>query len=199
MMHMFLLSRKNDQWKKYTFIYFNFTSVSFLLKYKCIVSRYEFVSLLYKQQVTFTSLTSIDNNNFFKLWLTWFYLLQDAPDVNLFSERSGKEGTLSFTATIKSNTPCNAQWYAKCKDGDTFMPIDVNDKEYRGTTNSLPHPMLVVKQMHHPENAIYQIKVTNFVDSTTKEIAGEVLIIELNAFFFIYYKSFDICNGFFLQ
>lgn len=59
--------------------------------------------------------------------------------------------------------------------------------------------MLVVKQMHHPENAIYQIKVTNFVDSTTKEIAGEVLIIELNAFFFIYYKSFDICKGFFLQ
>lgn len=62
--------------------------------------------------------------------------------------------------------------------------------------------MLVLKQMHHLENAIYQIKVTNFVGSTTKEIAGKAKIkkkIKIPIFFIIYCEAFDICAGSFLQ
>lgn len=49
---------------------------------------------------------------------------------------------------------------------DRFQPIDVSDEEYKGTTNSLPHPVLVLKQKSQLENNSYQITVKNFVGST---------------------------------
>lgn len=81
---------------------------------------------------------------------------------------------MCFMMNIKSiPSPCHAQWYVKPKEGVTFTILDVNAKDYQGSTNSLPHPKLVVKQRDQLEKNVYQIKITNFVGSTDKEISGK--------------------------
>lgn len=70
-------------------------------------------------------------------------------------------------------SPCHAQWNVKSKEEETFTPLDVNAEEYHGSTNSLPHPILVVTDKDQLEKNIYQIKVTNFVGSTVEEISGK--------------------------
>lgn len=75
---------------------------------------------------------------------------------------------------ITSNPgPCHAQWNFKSKGEETFTPLDVNAEKYQGSTNSLPHPKLVIKEKDQLKKNTYQIKVTNFVGSTVGEISGK--------------------------
>lgn len=69
--------------------------------------------------------------------------------------------------------PCLVQWSAKCKDGDNFSPIDTNAEEYKGTTVSFPHSVLVVRQSDRFEKNFFQIEVTNFIGETVQEIFGK--------------------------
>lgn len=56
-------------------------------------------------------------------------------------------GSQRITVTITSfPAPCHIQWSAKSKDDDSFTPVDINAEEYKGTTVSFPHPVLVVTQ-----------------------------------------------------
>lgn len=71
-------------------------------------------------------------------------------------------------------SPCHAQWYVKPKGDDKFTPLDVNAEEYQESTNSLPHPKLVVIEKDQLEKNLYQVKVTNFVGSTVKNIPGKI-------------------------
>lgn len=78
-----------------------------------------------------------------------------------------ENGSQKFTATIKSiPTPYIIHWSRKgiCDDG--FQEIDASAEEYKGTTNSLPHHVLVLNQKSQLDNNSYQITVRNFVGST---------------------------------
>lgn len=75
--------------------------------------------------------------------------------------------------TIKSlPSPCHVQWSAKRKDDENFTPIDINTEEYKGTTISFPHPVLVVRQKDQLEKNCFQITVTNFIGKTVQKISG---------------------------
>lgn len=105
------------------------------------------------------------------------------------------DGCLVFTALIQSIPAAyHAQWKVKGKDDDTFKPVDVNAKEYNGTSNSLPHPVLVVKQKEEIQKQHFYIQVDNFVGSSKTEISGMkksfANIFELSYFFF-YFFYFD--------
>lgn len=102
--------------------------------------------------------------------------LIDAPYLNIRSEKTltGEIESICFTVEITSiPSPCHAQWNVKSKGEETFTPLDVYAEEYHGSTNSLPHPMLVVTGKDQLEKNIYQIRVTNFVGSTVEEISGK--------------------------
>lgn len=101
----------------------------------------------------------------------------DVPYLRICSEkkRLGKIECICFTVEITSiPSPCHAQWSVKSKGEETFTPLDVNAEEYQGSTNSLPHPVLVVTEKDQLEKN-YQIKVTNFVGSTAQEISGKTI------------------------
>lgn len=88
--------------------------------------------------------------------------------------RKHADGCQVFTALIQSIPAAyQAQWKVKRKDEDTFKPVDGNAEEYRGTTNSLPRPVLVLKNKRQLQNQCFKIEVDNFVGSGTTEITGK--------------------------
>lgn len=83
------------------------------------------------------------------------------------------DGSQCFKALINSVPAAfHAEWKVKRKNDKAFTPVDVNDKDYKGTANSLPCPVLVVKQKNLLESQDFIIEVHNFVGSTTKDISG---------------------------
>lgn len=109
-----------------------------------------------------------------------FLFCLDAPYVYIVSEKYEREYNecMCFLVKITSiPSPCHAQWYVKPKGDDTFTPLDVNAEEYQGSTNSLPHPKLVVIEKDQLKKNLYQVKVTNFVGSTVKNIPGKISIL----------------------
>lgn len=84
-----------------------------------------------------------------------------------------RDGCLVFTALIQSIPAAfHAQWKVKGNDDDTFKPVDVNAKEYKGTSNSLPHPVLIVEQKEEIQKQHFYIQVDNFVGSSKTEISS---------------------------
>lgn len=98
------------------------------------------------------------------------------PGVPRVSEEKVEDednGGQRITVTIKSiPEPCHVQWSAKKKEDDTFVQIDIYAKEYEGTTVTLPHPVLFVKQKDQLENICFRIEVTNFIGITQRDISG---------------------------
>lgn len=94
----------------------------------------------------------------------------------MFEEKNEdiENGGQRVTLTIRSlPTPWFIQWSARKKGDDSFKPIDINAKEYKGTTVSFPHPVLVLSQRDQLENYCFQIEVTNFIGKTMLEISGK--------------------------
>lgn len=74
---------------------------------------------------------------------------------------------------IKSNpAPFVVQWNMKDKKSGSLQQINVNADEYKGTSTSLPRPMLVVKHKETLENYSFQIEVENVIGFTEKVIPG---------------------------
>lgn len=94
----------------------------------------------------------------------------DMPVIRI-KRHENPEGSECFTAKIKS-TPAayHGQWKAKKNDNDEFSLIDVNVAEYKGTTNSLPYPLLVVTHKELLLNQRFHIKADHLIGSTIKEI-----------------------------
>lgn len=94
--------------------------------------------------------------------------------VTRIKRHENPEGSECFTAKIKS-TPAayHSQWKVKKNDNDGFSLIDVNVAEYKGTTNSLPCPLLVVTKKELLENQHFHIKADHLIGSTIKEIFGK--------------------------
>lgn len=100
------------------------------------------------------------------------HLLQGVPKVYL--ERQNEGSGNCFRATIEANPPpCSVQWRKKGNDQDEFKPIDANAEEFRGTTDNLPHPTLVVKDRTLLEKNCFQIVVSNSHGSTTENISSK--------------------------
>lgn len=96
----------------------------------------------------------------------------DIPQVCV-KRLENRDGCLVFTALIQSIPAAyHAQWNVKGKDDNTFKPVDANAEEYKGTSNSLPHPVLVVEQKVEIEKQLFHIQVDNFVGSSKTEISG---------------------------
>lgn len=83
-----------------------------------------------------------------------------------------EDGSTSFVVKIESfPAPFAVQWRFQDKYTNTSSLIDVSDENYMGTIDSLPNPVLVVKNHTQLENKIYQIKITNYVGSTVKQVS----------------------------
>lgn len=79
-----------------------------------------------------------------------------------------------FTVTIQSiPAPNFAQWSIKEKSSETFIPIDENADEFEGTSNTLPHPVLVVNPKTDLTDYCFQIEVRNFIGSCKKITPGK--------------------------
>lgn len=100
-----------------------------------------------------------------------------------------------FTVTIQSiPSPDFAQWSIKEKSSHTFTPIDENAEEFKGTSNTLPHPVLVVKPKTDLENYSFQIEVRNFIGSCKNITPGKKVnsISYLSSNFKIYFVIFHV-------
>lgn len=85
------------------------------------------------------------------------------------------DGSQIFTVTITSIPAAyNIQWQVSENNSDMFTTLDENAEEYRGTSHSVPHPVLVVRLKKHLKNNMYQIEVQNFVGSRRKKIPGMI-------------------------
>lgn len=106
-----------------------------------------------------------------------FYLftcdLIGLPEICI-ERRESHDGSQCFIAKIKSIPEAyHVQWMVKINGHEDFSLIDVNCPEYKGTSNSLHHPVLVVKKKELLENQCFYIKVNNFIGGSTKVIFGK--------------------------
>lgn len=56
------------------------------------------------------------------------------------------------------------------KKNNSFEVIDVGVEDYKGTSNSLPHPVLVINHSKQLQTHLFQIEVRNFIGSCKKII-----------------------------
>lgn len=95
------------------------------------------------------------------------------PEI-LIERCENPNGSQCFIAKIKSIPEAyNVQWMVKRNVHDDFSLIDVNNPAYKGTSNSLNSPVLVVKKKELLENHFFHIKVDNLIGSSKKEIFGK--------------------------
>lgn len=85
------------------------------------------------------------------------------------------DGTQRYLVTIQSvPSPLFVQWSSKGTDEDMYKPVDVNEKDYKGTLNTLPHPVLVLEK-NKLQNYHYQVEVVNFIGCSVKQISGIII------------------------
>lgn len=101
------------------------------------------------------------------------FCLIDIPEVIFAKFDEKDDGTQWVIVTIKSiPEPILVQWRKREKNSDKFQPINVNAEEFKGSSCSFPHPVLVVKQREQLENSTFQIKIKNFIGTCKKTIHG---------------------------
>lgn len=110
------------------------------------------------------------------------YLFKGIPDVLLEKCEEKEDGSRWYKVTTKSiPSPCFVQWTMAEKNNNSFEVIDVSVEDYKGTSNSLPHPVLVINHSKQLQTHLFQIEVRNFIGSCKKIIPG----ISLNVFYFL--------------
>lgn len=101
------------------------------------------------------------------------YTFLGIPEI-LFERTEIKGGRSWFRTTITSiPAPYSVEWQIKKTNDDTFSSLNCNAEEFKGTTNVLPHPVLVVKQRNLGEYC-FKIKAMNFIGNTEMVIPGNV-------------------------
>lgn len=91
------------------------------------------------------------------------------PEVLLEKYDKKEDGSVWFTLTIKSvPVPHAVQWCMMGNNSETFEPINVNAAEYKGTSNTFPHPVLVIKHVEKMENYSFEIEVKNLIGKVKK-------------------------------
>ncbi|XP_056017075.1 uncharacterized protein LOC125674433 [Ostrea edulis] len=98
-------------------------------------------------------------------------IVLDIPDIDVEGPATPQNDVQIFTAIVRSiPAPSKAHWLVKPEGQNEWISININSDEYRGTTNSLPQPVLVVKSKNRIENQGFKIEVTNFIGTNTKLI-----------------------------
>lgn len=101
------------------------------------------------------------------------FTLLGVPEVFLGEYDKKEDGRLWFTMKIKSvPVPHFVQWRIMENGSETFEPINVNAAEYKGTSNTFPHPVLVIKRVEIIENCSFEIEVKNLIGDVKKRISG---------------------------
>lgn len=102
-----------------------------------------------------------------------FQILGD-PQIVLEKTERKEDDSFLFTMTIKAiPEPTNIQWSIKENNDVAFELLNINDDEYKGTTDTFPHPVLVVKSSKF-EKYKFQIEVQNFTGNETFIIQGKI-------------------------
>ncbi|XP_061170572.1 uncharacterized protein LOC133179911 [Saccostrea echinata] len=108
------------------------------------------------------------------------------PSVKLLMrEKDVENGAFKLQAAIKSIPDAfKVEWKAKMNPDDEFRPINLHEESYKGTTTTLPNPLLVVNEYSSKNLETYRIEVTNFLGIkvvTSQEVLEEKRLTEENA------------------
>lgn len=88
-----------------------------------------------------------------------------------------EDGSYWFTMTIKAiPEPTYIQWSIRGYNEESFESLNINNDEYKGTTDAFPHPVLVVKSSKF-EKYKFQIEVKNFTGNSAFIIQGRLKLI----------------------
>ena len=99
------------------------------------------------------------------------HISTDVPEIDV--SETATDDSQVFTAALSSiPSPIQVQWSVKNEDTGDWTSIDINSEEYRGTTDSLPQPVLVVHRREQINNHSFQIEVKNFIGTKTQLIPG---------------------------
>lgn len=102
-------------------------------------------------------------------------IILGVPEVLLEKYDKKEDGSVWFTMTIKSvPVPHAVQWCMMGNNSETFEPINVNAAEYKGTSNTFPHPVLVIKHVEKMENYRFEIEVKNLIGKVKKKIQDDI-------------------------
>lgn len=95
--------------------------------------------------------------------------------------------------TIRSiPVPHFVQWSMKGNDSETFLPININAGEYRGTSNSFPNPVLVIKHIGRLQNCSFEIEVKNHIGEVKARIPGNTKIFQSLYIILVIFKIYFI-------
>lgn len=98
----------------------------------------------------------------------------DVPVVVMETAEKREDGTSCFTMTIKSIPDATyVEWGMKENNDNNVIKLNGDIEGFSGTSNALPHPVLVVKQ-NKIGNYRFQIEVKNFIGSCTKTLPGRI-------------------------
>lgn len=102
------------------------------------------------------------------------YFSKDVPDVSFTRPEKKNNGSFWVPVTVQAiPAPNFVRWSIKENTCDAFVPIDENLEEFKGTSNTLPHPVLVVQPSNDLNNYCFQIEVHNFIGSCKKILSGK--------------------------
>lgn len=91
--------------------------------------------------------------------------------------------------TIKAiPEPTEIQWSMKENNEKAFELLNINDDEYKGTTDAFPHPVLVVKSSKFEKHK-FQIEVKNFIGNSAFIIQGRLKFIFLLTLVYVQNES----------
>lgn len=117
-----------------------------------------------------------------------FFSWADVPVASISGPEKKQDGGLLFRATIQSvPAPFFVQWSLKEKSCDTFIPIDEHVEEFKGTSNNLPEPVLVIRPKYDLENYCFQIEVRNFIGSCKQIVTGRKVIFFILLFTYMHF------------
>lgn len=95
------------------------------------------------------------------------------PEVYLEKYEIKEDGIMCFTMAIESvPVPHFVQWRMMGNGMETFEPINVNAVEYKGSTNTFPHPVLVIKHLEKMENCSFKLEVKNLIGEVKTRNSG---------------------------
>ncbi|XP_062593255.1 uncharacterized protein LOC134254740, partial [Saccostrea cucullata] len=79
-------------------------------------------------------------------------------------EKNIETGTLKLQASIKSIPDAfKVEWRVQMTPDDEFRPINLHEETYKGSTSTLPNPILVVNKFNSKNLETYRVEVTNFL------------------------------------
>lgn len=102
------------------------------------------------------------------------FLLKGVPDVSFGRPEKKNDGRIWFKVAIQAiPAPDNVRWSMKDKTSNAFVSIDENLEEFKGTSSTLPQPVLVFKPKNDLHTYCFQIEVHNFIGSCIKIFPGK--------------------------